>query len=183
MTDKRPTTSTVCSWCSSDFTHSLREKNRQIRKGRNHFFCSRACSCSFGNIHFTQKRRDTCLKNLPKTKKGDRITELSPFKYYIRKAKARKTKSVSVSDRDLLAVWQKQKGRCAYSGIELVLNEKGSVQDMRFLASLDRINSDRGYEADNVQFISASLNFAKNTLTDTQFREFMDLIRLSTSAS
>lgn len=72
-------------------------------------------------------------------------------------------------------LWDRQDGKCAFIGIPLMLNTKGK-QDLRFLASLDRIDSSLPYQDGNVQFVSASLNYAKSTMTDTMFREFLTMI-------
>lgn len=46
-----------------------------------------------------------------------------------------------------------------------------------FMASVDRIDSTRGYFRDNVRFVSATVNYAKNDQTEEQFQEFLDIIR------
>ena len=39
-----------CAWCGKEFTIPAKEYNRQLKNGRNHFFCQRACSAFFGNV-------------------------------------------------------------------------------------------------------------------------------------
>ena len=45
------------------------------------------------------------------------------------------------------------------------------------MASLDRIDSSKAYEVDNVQFISKSLNYMKHVMSDADTKEFIALIR------
>lgn len=186
----RPTTSTICSNCGVEFLQDRREKNRQLRNGKTRFFCSRSCSAAASNQVKSEKRAEASRETLKKLRIEGRtrsIDEFSPFRYYIRKAKDRVKKGkVSEADLDLhylKELWDSQEGKCAYTNIILNLNQwKGMGQrdyasDPRFLASLDRIDSSKGYVKGNVQFISASLNYGKGTLTDAQFREFIEMIR------
>lgn len=44
-------------------------------------------------------------------------------------------------------------------------------------ASLDRIDSSKGYVKGNVQFVCLSMNYAKNGFSDQQIKDFVDSIR------
>src|SRR5690348_16849876 len=59
--------------------------------------------------------------------------------------------------------------RCKYSGLPIDAKTRGKIT-----ASLDRIDSDKGYTEDNVQFVSIKVNYMKHVLDQT---EFLDLIR------
>ena len=72
--------------------------------------------------------------------------------------------------------WEKQKGICPYTGIELVQPKDCNDEAMYKKASLDRIDSKLGYVKGNIQFISASANYAKGTMTDEEMVEFCKLI-------
>ena len=43
-------------------------------------------------------------------------------------------------------------------------------------ASLDRIDSSLPYEVGNIQFVSRTLNYAKNSMSHDEFEEFLDLL-------
>ena len=45
-------------------------------------------------------------------------------------------------------------------------------------ASLDRINSSKGYVKGNVEFVCSSINLAKNSFTREQMKEFLRSIDL-----
>lgn len=63
-------------------------------------------------------------------------------------------------------MWYNQKGRCFYSNIELILPKHGTRKvDHIHRASLDRIDSSKGYTKDNTRFVSTSINFMKNSLS------------------
>lgn len=64
-------------------------------------------------------------------------------------------------------LWEKQKGVCPYTGIKLKLAEyKANHNDPIYTASLDRIDSNKGYIKGNVQFISTAINYMKNNMSN-----------------
>ncbi len=64
--------------------------------------------------------------------------------------------------------------KCEASGIELVSDTRGTGVGFanRYGASLDRIDSKRGYTKDNVRIVAIRMNIALGDLTDEQFEEF-----------
>jgi YHS domain-containing protein len=177
--------STVCANCSVDFLKAKKEYDRQIREGRSYFFCSRSCNTSHSNKMASPERVEASRKRLTQARLDGLIPprtrdESSPYRYYIRKSKCRGVES-NLTISYLKSLWEYQEGRCVYSHVDLILNEYVSTkrQDIRFLASLDRIDSTKGYIEGNVQFISACMNYGKSTLTDSQFRELLEILRSS----
>lgn len=77
----------------------------------------------------------------------------------------------------LQAQYIKQQGKCMYTGIKMICprsytelsTSRGNIR----LMTLDRINSDLGYTADNICFCCYAANLAKNDWPDTEFRDFM----------
>ena len=47
------------------------------------------------------------------------------------------------------------------------------------MASIDRINSSKGYVRGNIQYVSRNINYAKGILTHQQMLDFISLIRKS----
>jgi hypothetical protein len=76
-----------------------------------------------------------------------------------------------VSIQELDAIWQRQAGRCALTGLALS-NQKGSPSK----ASLDRIDSTRPYVADNLQFVCARVNRMKQDAAQDEFVKFCALV-------
>src|SRR5215216_5979883 len=100
----------------------------------------------------------------------------NPFKYYLRNCKKRS--HICNIDLEYLAeVWKIQKGICPYTKINLVLNTHSLRNpDIRYTASLDRIDNNKGYIRDNIQFISTAMNYMKYTMTSEQTKEFLRII-------
>jgi hypothetical protein len=75
---------------------------------------------------------------------------------------------VAVTKADALAVFQAQGGRCALSGqaITLAVSNKDNGT-----ASLDRIDSDKAYEAGNIQWVHKDVNFMKQDYDEDYFVE------------
>lgn len=75
---------------------------------------------------------------------------------------------VSIDELDL--IWSLQDGICAYTGRKL------SLETGKLTASLDRIDSSVGYQADNVQFTHKSVNIMKWALPEEEFLQFVSEI-------
>jgi hypothetical protein len=80
--------------------------------------------------------------------------------------------SFNVTPKDLWDKFIEQEGKCALSGekIELVSNYTGRSHSKQ-TASPDRIDSTKGYEKDNIQWVHKDLNMLKQNRTDQEFIE------------
>lgn len=76
----------------------------------------------------------------------------------------------------LSALWARQKGKCAYSGIELSC-VRGRLRDATCSASLDRIDPALGYIRGNVVWASFLVNTSKGPRSAREFFEFCDRVR------
>lgn len=136
--------------------------------------------------------KNNLLKRIFPEGKGE--DEYTPFRWYFRitfKSQARtnhqkqlrKNVKKKLTLKYLKYLWKKQKGKCAYSGIDLkayTFSEsrynKSIKEDVTY-ASLDRIDSKKGYEKGNVQYVAWPINYAKNDMSDKQMKDFIKLIR------
>ena len=83
----------------------------------------------------------------------------------------------NISIEYLKEIWEKQEGICPYLGIKLTINTYGKIKkDPVTSASLDRIDSSKGYIKGNIQWISRSMNYLKNDMTNQQVLEVIELI-------
>jgi len=93
--------------------------------------------------------------------------------HYRRSAELRNL-DFKVTNKDLWRQFQKQNGVCPYTGIELTLDSKESrIPDN---ASLDRIDSDKGYTKDNIHWVYKPVNNMKNNTSHNKFIEICCLI-------
>lgn len=155
----------VCSSCGVTFQREKGQYNNGIRKGWR-ICCSKKC---VGQI------------SLPNLGPLDRGKPAIPFYSYVRAARLRQKEKanleVNIDSEYLAKLWDKQQGICPYTRIKLyVAKRKQKDNDHRYLASLDRIDSSKGYVKGNVQFVSTSINYMKNNMTDQQTKEFINEI-------
>ena len=75
----------------------------------------------------------------------------------------------NVSSRYLYDIWQQQGGKCAYTGLDLEL--VGNRQ-----ASVDRIDSSKGYIEGNVQWVLTKVNHMKWDSTEEEFLNLCSII-------
>lgn len=155
--------------CQKDFNKPLNEFKRRLAKN-SPMYCCRKCS-AINNIKNMGNKRN--IGHFPNTK----YPPGNNFKYYIRNAKKRLQFEFNLDLEYLKEIWENQKGICPYSKVQLILNSHSiRHKDMRYNASLDRIDSSKGYVKGNVQFISASINYMKNIMSHSDCIEFLQQI-------
>lgn len=170
---KRKTTKFICNNCGLEFEKAISEIRRNLAIGRNNY-CSRKCSGAKNLKNFGDKLKKFSTENQP----NYRSIKANPFKYYLRNCKRRFRYNINIDLQYLENLWNEQKGLCVYTNIPLKLNTHlKRVKDYRYTASLDRIDSTKGYIKGNVQFVSACINYMKNNLTHDQTIEFINLIK------
>jgi len=154
----------ICDECNKEYEKPISEYNRNKNNNR-HSFCSRSCSASYTNKH----RKVNTVSNIT----NKRIA--NPFLYYMKLIKNR-FKEINITIKDLELQWNNQNGICPYSGIELKLATHTNTNiNPIYRASIDRIDSSKGYVINNIQFVSTSINYMKNKLTHN---ETIDLCKL-----
>ncbi len=161
--------------CGKEFSKRLAEFNRSKKLGRQHF-CSKSCYGKFkGLINFGDRvNKDTSyLRDII------RRDDFSPFRYHLkvmRKSAKHRKQECSVTLADLKLLWEKQKGICPYTGWNLILLPCTTDYESTPLtinrASVDRIDSNKGYTPDNIQFVAVIANFAKNAFTEEDLINF-----------
>lgn len=89
--------------------------------------------------------------------------------------------SFNVTKDDMWNLFEKQGRKCALSGLDLIIghyrNDTLGIDDRHLTtASLDRIDSNRGYEVDNIQWIHKRINQMKWYYPQNEFIEYCKLI-------
>lgn len=168
---KRKLISIQCDGCGITYDKPITEYNRNIEKGRKSY-CSRNCTGKFNHGHLEKYRNLNDISQYS----NNRANEYSQFKYYLKGPKAR-YKECLITVEDLKNQWEKQNGICPYTGIKLILTTHTKViKDPIYRASLDRIDSSKGYIIDNIQFISLPINYMKNTMSHEQTLDLCKII-------
>lgn len=117
--------------------------------------------------------------------------EFSPFRYHLRNIKrhARQTHSrnrvspreISITLEDLKNQWDKQKGLCPLTGWRMInpitINRVPPLSPRR--ASVDRIDSSKGYTKENIRFVCWMVQMAKHSFTDKEVIKFCQAVVLN----
>jgi hypothetical protein len=117
--------------------------------------CSRVVYNS--NCRVDRKRPCPVCHPVDKSHRPDGV----PWYYYRTLAKRGKRFTITLEQLD--AAWHAAGGRCALSGLPISFKDK--------TASVDRINSDVGYEAGNCQWVHKAVNKMKLDHSETVFVE------------
>lgn len=168
------TTECICAYCGEEFFKPTNEYKRRIAKNSK-VYCSRKCSTKINRLSNFKDKRNTKPPHPEFRRKENK------FLYYMRNIKRRNHECTVTADY-LASLWESQKGLCFYTKLPLVLNSSSKRNlDFRYTASLDRIDSSRGYVVDNVQFISTAINYMKNSMSHYQCVEFLQQISATNS--
>jgi hypothetical protein len=135
--------------------------------------CGGSKSVSAGHIRRKAVKSCGCFDN-PFAHIGDKhprflgIGELSGSHYAHIKDRAKKRSiEFNVSKEYLWALFLKQERKCALSNLELSFRTIQKIADGT--ASLDRIDSTKGYVEGNVQWVHKNINLMKQSFTDEYF--------------
>ncbi|BAY82593.1 hypothetical protein NIES267_20760 [Calothrix parasitica NIES-267] len=115
--------------------------------------------------------------------KKSKRDEYSPFRQHHRLARRRvksNGRECNITLEYLKQLWEKQNGRCPYTGWKLDNLQTTSDWNNHVLhpktASLDRIDSSRGYVFGNVQFVSLIANYAKRDFLEEELLRFCEAV-------
>lgn len=87
----------------------------------------------------------------------------------------RRGKEFTISIEYLQEVYDKQGGKCNYSGVPLVM-ELGAKNEPTNTGSVDRIDNNEGYVEGNVQWLHKDVNFMKQAFEEDTFLDYCKLI-------
>ncbi len=114
----RPTVQLECAGCGKTFSKDKRERDRQLRiKADARFFCGHACSSRTNLTGAPSRGRFDHLDA------GNRRDKLTPFRYFLRRAIARRKKKgeTDLTLEYLRDLWEQQNGKCPLTGWKLNL--------------------------------------------------------------
>jgi len=147
------------------------------------------CLCECGNTIFLPRtslltphtKSCGCIKELVHRKEHNPswrgVGDISSTMYRYFKTMARSRKLVfDLSKQQLWDLFVKQGKCCALSGVPLVFDPVTSNISPNTSASLDRIDSSKGYTLDNVQWVHKEINWMKNRFSQDTFIRWCSLV-------
>ncbi len=165
---KRKLSEFICNNCGITESKPSTELKRNTSLNRKNF-CSRSCSISFANKTKSKNRKRYDISKHANNRKD----EFSSFKYLYRIIK-RRYKEFNLTLEDLAEQWNKQKGICPFTSFDLILPTDNKKIHFSKRASVDRIDSTKGYIKENIQFVSTMINLLKSNLEDKDVIQFRD---------
>lgn len=109
-------------------------------------------------------------------KRYTNLTLDQKFTQLVKTANERKRVNCFITVEHLHDVWQRQEGLCAYTKLPL-----SSEAHQLNTVSLDRIDSDKDYTADNIQLVCVPINRMKLDYTEDQFIQLCVLVAQNVS--
>lgn len=142
--------------------------------------CGQAVEARFADLARGNTRSCGCQAN-PKGKKNSSWNgygEISGALYAkIRSSAVRRNIVFNVSIEDMWAIYVKQGRECALTGWPIWFAPvSNSKQDVQRTASLDRIDSSKGYEKSNLRWVHKKCNMLKMSFSDKELLELVGAI-------
>lgn len=125
-------------------------------------FGQRCTECS--KPHRANRRKASINRNPLR----QRLLELA---YQLYSRNRRKGIQVKISVEALLQLWDRQEGRCAYTGRKMFISDAEGGKRRYDTLSVDRVNSQQGYLNDNIVLCTWWANVAKHELGVSEFVE------------
>lgn len=147
-------------------------KNNKNNNTRWNCLCDCGAKTKTSTSNFLYRNVKACQKcaNIAKTPYG-RYEEIpNEYIYRVRKNAINRGHIFSISIEYSWDLFLKQNRKCALSGIELNFTSRSNMSSMT--ASLDRIDSSKGYIEGNVQWVHKLINRMKMDLSDSELIDF-----------
>jgi len=163
-----------CDNCGRLFTKETRYVTRAEKLGRKNY-CTRLC-LGVSNYKNLPKDWNGSEKNKEQLKLvcNNRRDEYSLFKPILNSCR-RRNKECDLDLPFLKKLWEDQQGKCPITGVKLQLKQS---YNKNYQASLDRIDSSKGYIKGNVRYTSVSVNWLKSNLNDVHLKEFVEICKM-----
>ena len=155
------------------------------RNGHNRLLCKCDCgeTCTVLGTHLVKGAITSCGCSRPKGKninffKGYEDISMNFWYNHIIKSangsKGRRKIELSISIKEAWELYEKQNKKCALSNLPIKFPIKWN--DKSYTASLDRIDSSKGYTLDNIQWVHKDINIMKNKFDQDYFMQMCKLI-------
>lgn len=161
----------ACGTCEKEFEILDKEYRRQLKRGRDRFFCTRSCAAAKNNEENPRPGNPQFLIA------DNRKDEYTSFRWFVRRGEYRDKKKgygCDLTVEYLKQLWEKQNGICPFTGWKLILPKDSEAFESKNVAnaSVDRIDNSKGYMQGNIRFIAVMANFARQAFSDEDLIKF-----------
>ena len=137
--------------------------------------CGRTAKVLASKLIQGRTRSCGCLRNRPSSRRKYAGCITGSYWGCIKRHARTRNLEFKITQEFAWQLYLKQKQKCAYSGIELTFTRKWDERSYQ-TASLDRIDSSKGYTEDNVQWVHKDIQRLKWDLKEDRFLELISLI-------
>jgi hypothetical protein len=155
----------ICPSCNKEVTYNY-YKSYHSALSRNSI--CRSCRTTIANKSPNRK----CKKEDNPCWRGYKDIPGAFLKSYRRSSRISEKKIIGFTIEDIYNIWILQNKKCKLTGLNIGW---GDLDDNKNSASIDRIDSDKGYTLDNIQLVHKDVNLMKNKF-DQQY--FIDMCKL-----
>ncbi len=147
-------------------------------KSRRHWMCK--CKCGvIKEVQAGHLRNKVCTKCKECAKIDTMASAYNKYWSSIKQGAKKRKHIISITKEFAFKVLEKQKYKCVLTGlpIEIAFGRKAHNRgEVKNTASLDRIDSDKGYTEDNIQWIHQDVNYMKSWFSEDRFKEICRLV-------
>lgn len=133
------------------------------------------CDCGFTFNTTFRKLIGRKIEGCVKCSKGNYIEEISGSYWASIKCRRKKNQEFNITREYIWKLFLQQNRKCIHSGVELQFGGR-KYNSKECTASLDRIDSSKGYTIGNVQWVHKWVNLMKQDMTDPEFINWCALI-------
>ena len=170
----RKQTNIDCAGCGIKFYKEDRYIKSALKKGRKNY-CSLSCLGKItSQINFSEWNHSEENKKHLRSMSGNKKDGYTGFRVILSSC-SKRNKECDLDLQYLKELWENQSGKCAVTNVDLKLQ---SSYNKNYQASIDRIDSSKGYIKGNVRFTSVSVNWLKSNLDDNHLREFFQIAKM-----
>lgn len=149
-----------CRKCASSYNTKIRVSKLPVR-------VCKVCEISFKPTNYIQKYcSNLCCSSL-QVERSYKYLNGNFYGYILLLIKKEERKHLKVED--ILEIYNKQNGLCAISKVPLTCIKIPKTTKVHTNLSIDRIDSNKGYELDNIQLVCAIINTMKLNLSMDEF--------------
>jgi len=169
-----------CSTCSKNYIPSSNHLN--CPSCRNELSKKLCPNCGIVKIQKSSNFCKNCssgqrLKGVQKKERDDKFYISEILRRVKLRCREKSKMSFNITIDYLIDLWYKQNKRCCYTNIELTLPLYNRNNNKITTASLDRIDSSKGYIKGNVQFLSTAINYMKNDMSNEDTIKLINMIK------
>lgn len=151
--------------------HTLQVSNSKKVSCRS---CGRKRNVAWAKIHYSDPSQHSRWKGCGKI----------PGSYFWQTMNGAKSKNreFSITIENMSEQFEKQNEKCVYTGLDLTFGKCHTRRRGRIYygkdrtASLDRIDSSRGYTKNNIQWVHKDINIMKSNFSGQRFVELCDMV-------